>query len=226
MNSLFAAGKLLASGHLLFGCGLIADSVESSIAAIASLVASGLYVLGFLGLFRPVSYQLCETAAAVSSAASMHRLLLLGEEHNMYAYLATGICLLGTVCVIEPFMFNLGNTPFFRRPVMARVAFELMATYILGLVATDGTDFVVVTQSIGYLLCIASTGGLLIVGLAPEVTAYGLAVSRGLLVAAVISFSSVFVINDAERAPISENYPLFSSIAIGAMTASLQLKFS
>jgi len=226
MNSLFAAGKLLASGHLLFGCGLIGDSLESSIAAIACFVASGLYVAGFLGFFRPVTFQLCESAAAVSAAASMHRLLFIGEEHNMYAYLATGICLLGTVCIIEPFVFNLGNTPFFRRPVMARVAFELMSMYILGLVATDGTEFVVVTQSIGYLLCVASTGGLLIVGLAPEVTAYGLAVARGLLVAAVISFSSVFVINDVERAPISQNYPLFSSIAIGAMTSSLQLKFS
>ena len=142
----------------------------------------------------------------------------------MYAYLATGVCLLGLVCVIEPFMFGHSNTPFFRRPVMARVTLELMAAYVLGLVATDGTEYAVVTQSIGYLLCITSASAILMVGIAPEVTCYGLAVSRGVMVAVVIAFSSLFVINDKDRAPISDNYPLFSSIALGTMACSLQLK--
>jgi len=225
MDSLFAAGKLLAAGHVLYGCGLIDSSLESSIGAIAVLVSSGLYVLGFLNVYRPVTYQLSETASAVSIAASIHRLLLIGEEHNMYAYLATGISLAGIVCVIEPFSFSQSNTPFYRRAVMARVALELMTSYILGLVATTGTDYAIATQSIGYLLCITSIAGLLIVGVAPEVTNYGLAVNRGVLVSTVIAFSALFVIDDKSRAPISDNYPLFSSIALGAMICSLQLKF-
>ena len=44
------------------------------------------------------------------------------------------------------------------------------------------------------------------------------------MVAVVIAFSSLFVINDKDRAPISDNYPLFSSIALGTMACSLQLK--
>ena len=224
MDALFAAGKLLAAGHVLYGCGLLGGSLESSLGAIAVLVASGLYVAGFLGILRPVTFQLSETASAVSVAASIHRLLLIGEEHNMFAYLATGVCLLGVVCVIEPFMFSQSNTPFFRRPVMARVALEMMAAYVLGLVATDGTEYAVVTQSIGYLLCVTSTSAILMVGVAPEVTCYGLAVTRGVMVATVIAFSSLFVLNDSDRAPISDNYPLFSSIALGTMVCSLQLK--
>ena len=225
MDALFAAGKLLAAGHTLFGCGMIASTFESTAASIAALVASTLYVMGFLNLFRPVSYQLSETASAVSLSFSLHRLLLIGEEHNMFAYLATGIVLTGIVCVCEPFSFSDRNSPFYRRAVMARVAVEMMAHYVLGLIATNGTDYAVVTQSIGYLLCITSTSAILMVGLAPEVVAYGVSASRGILVAVVLSFSSMFVINDSSRAPISDNYPLFSAIAIGVMTCSLQLKF-
>jgi len=224
MDLLFASGKLFAASYLLLGCSLHDSSLEVAIASIAGYVASGFYGLGLLDILSPLSLQLCELASAISISVSVYRLLLMETSSSIYGYLATGTVLAGTVAILQPFMFNLSSSPYFRRPVMARVAAELMASYVLGLLATNGTGYAVVIQSIGWLLCITSTSSLLMVGISPEVTAYGLSATRFVLVASIVSFSSIFVLADKERAPISENYPLFSAIAMAFMMSSIQLK--
>lgn len=224
MDLLFSSGKLFAASYLLLGCSLHDNSLETAIASVAGLVASGFYGLGLLNFFVPLAFQLCEMASAISIAVSVYRLLLLETSSAIYAYLATGVILAGTVSIFEPFMFTLSTSPFFRRPVMARVAAELMASYALGLLATSGTGFAVIIQSLGWLLCIVSTSSILMVGLSPEVTSYGLLATRFVLVATIVSFSSIFVLGDKERAPVSENYPLFCAISMAFMTANIQLK--
>ena len=187
--------------------------------AIAALVASGLYILGFLNILRPVTYQLSETALTVSVAASIHRLLFIGEEHNMYAYLATGVCLLGLVCVIEPF----GVRPFHHAlPGPPGDAWPGADGRLRPRAGGDRRHRVRWSPRASPFQ--VSRARRRSRWSTPRVTLRAGSKSRGVMVAVVIAFSSLFVINDKDRAPISDNYPLFSSIALGTMACSLQLK--